>query len=99
MTPAPANATWEEIRFLIQKYPNTTGHIKPQDMERHALDWVEDLSPYPLFIIKAACRDYRQSPEKFAPATSGALMPYVTKNMGVWDMLRRKIGYALGAIN
>lgn len=91
LTPAEDFEAWNEIANLIGKYPNT---MSAASIKRHAKDWVEDLRPFPLFAIKLACREYRHSAEKFAPATIGALLPSIIKHQMPLVSLRLKINHA-----
>lgn len=70
LTPADPNRIAVEIEALALHYPALTRtHAESRVVVRH---WIEDLEGWPADIIAEACRQWRNSSERFFP-TSGQL--------------------------
>lgn len=79
-TPADPRAVMVELERLFAHYPAPVGGWDGAAGRERWKDWLADVGHLPLDIIRAACRDYRRSPERFAPSPGQWLAfaePYV----------------------
>lgn len=97
--PARVDQIIAEIEFLEDCYPVTKRNLSNEVLARQGMEWAEDLAEYPMFAVVDACRKYRRDPaNKFAPSTSGALMPYLDSSFHRWRSLSAHASHAIRKI-
>ncbi len=58
----------------------------PEVQKQLDREWIEDLSKYPADLLDAACNNWRQSNQNYAPRSAGVLMESVKA-----EWVRRKV--------
>lgn len=77
--PASPEAAVTALELLLTRYA-----AMPLDEATEAalkLEWLDDLSPFPLDLIREACRIWRNSDTGFPPRSAGQLMAPVVAEM------------------
>lgn len=81
LRPAPPELALTAIEALQTRYYQASPHAdtdKAQAIEEMLTEeWLEDLSEYPIDLIKKACANWRRADNRFAPASAGVLMDSV----------------------
>ena len=64
----------------------------------HVQTWIDDLIIYPEIMVELACARWRNSPNKYSPATAGELMHIIQDDFTKMKALMCKIDTMLGIV-
>lgn len=77
LAPAEPREIADELEALLSRYHESyiTGVDQTAMRKRHLREWIDDLSDFPIDIVRLACRNWRRNDKRgFPPRASGQLM-------------------------
>lgn len=97
LQPALKKEIWDEMRTLLNRYPDPFKGFNEKQINDFMDDWCSDLANFPLWAIEEACASWRKSPEmcKFPPRGMGDLKPFLDRAVCRYVHIRNNAATAI----